>query len=244
MKPGDHVVRKKYHKDIIFVIERIEDGIAYLKGVEIRLLADSPLDDLEISTQVYREKGMERELFCRPGVLKGKVLHLDGDAHYLEMCLEKYKDLGLRVEGYHYKEADMPQVVVELLRHHRPDILVVTGHDARHKDDTYAHSADFAQTVRQARTFEKDKDRLIIFAGACQSNYESLIAAGANFASSPGRVNIHALDPVYISSQIASESVKNYIDIERILDSTSGKTKGIGGIDTRGVARKVYPNKD
>lgn len=138
----------------------------------------------------------------------------------------------------------MPQVVIELLRKHRPDILVITGHDARHKDETYAHSADFVQTVRQARTFEKDKDRLIIFAGACQSNYEALIAAGANFASSPGRINIHALDPVYISSQIASESVKNYIDIERILDNTSCKTKGIGGIDTRGVARKVYPNRD
>ena len=244
MKVGDYVVRKKYHKDIIFVIERIEGEIAYLKGVKIRLLADSPLDDLEISTQIYREEKLDRELFCRPGILKGKVLHLDGDVRYLEMCLAKYEDLGLRVDGYHYKEADMPQVVIELLRKHRPDILVITGHDARHKDETYAHSADFVQTVRQARTFEKDKDRLIIFAGACQSNYEALIAAGANFASSPGRINIHALDPVYISSQIASESVKNYIDIERILDNTSCKTKGIGGIDTRGVARKVYPNRD
>ena len=244
MKVGDYVVRKKYHKDIIFVIERIEGQIAYLKGVEIRLLADSPLDDLEISTQIYREEKLDRELFCRPGILKGKVLHLDGDVRYLEMCLAKYEDLGLRVDGYHYKEADMPQVVIELLRKHRPDILVITGHDARHKDETYAHSADFVQTVRQARTFEKDKDRLIIFAGACQSNYEALIAAGANFASSPGRINIHALDPVYISSQIASESVKNYIDIERILDNTSCKTKGIGGIDTRGVARKVCPNRD
>ena len=244
MKVGDYVVRKKYHKDIIFVIERIEGKIAYLKGVEIRLLADSPLDDLEISTQIYREEKLDRELFCRPGILKGKVLHLDGDVRYLEMCLAKYEDLGLRVDGYHYKEADMPQVVIELLRKHRPDILVITGHDARHKDETYAHSADFVQTVRQARTFEKDKDRLIIFAGACQSNYEALIAAGANFPSSPGRINIHALDPVYISSQIASESVKNYIDIERILDNTSCKTKGIGGIDTRGVARKVYPNRD
>ena len=244
MKVGDYVVRKKYHKDIIFVIERIEGEIAYLKGVEIRLLADSPLDDLEISTQVYREEKLDRELFCRPGILKGKVLHLDGDVRYLEMCLAKYEDLGLRVDGYHYKEADMPQVVIELLRKHRPDILVITGHDARHKDETYAHSADFVQTVRQGRTFEKDKDRLIIFAGACQSNYEALIAAGANFASSPGRINIHALDPVYISSQIAGESVKNYIDIERILDNTSCKTKGIGGIDTRGVARKVYPNRD
>ena len=38
-------------------------------------------------------------------------------------------------------------------------------------------------------------DQLVIFAGACQSHFESLIQAGANFASSPSRVNIHALRP-------------------------------------------------
>ena len=35
--------------------------------------------------------------------------------------------------------------------------------------------------------------RLIIVAGACQSHFEALLQAGANFASSPGSVLIHAL---------------------------------------------------
>ena len=82
---------------------------------------------------------------------------------------------------------------------------------------------------------------LIIFAGACQSYYELLLASGANFASSPSRKNIHALDPVFVVSQIANASIKNYVDLEKIVAKTSNKHLGVGGIDTRGVARKIYP---
>ena len=68
-----------------------------------------------------------------------------------------------------------------------------------------------------------------------------LLASGANFASSPSRKNIHALDPVFVVSQIANASVKNYVDLEKIVAKTSNKHLGVGGIDTRGVARKIYP---
>ena len=54
-----------------------------------------------------------------------------------------------------------------------------------------------------ARKYEKSQDELIVIAGACQSNYEELINSGANFASSPKRVNIHALDPAIIAISIA-----------------------------------------
>lgn len=91
--------------------------------------------------------------------------------------------------------------------------------------------------------YEDDKDALIIIAGACQSYYEMLLASGANFASSPKRINIHALDPVYVASLVANESVRNYCDIEDIISHTSHKQSGIGGIDTKGVARKIYPTK-
>lgn len=241
MQAGDFVVRKKYHRDIVFVIDRIEQDTAYLMGVEIRLLADSPLDDLEPAAYQARPIINESRLCLDNQVLKGKILHIDGDERYLEMCLDKYQELGIRVHGYYLKEGVMAASVYQLLEHHRPDLLVITGHDARNEQDQYSHSDDFVNTVRQARRYESDKDRLIIFAGACQSNYEHLIAAGANFASSPSRVNIHALDPVYLMSQVASVNVKNYVDIERIADNTSCKLKGIGGIDTKGVARKIYP---
>ena len=102
---------------------------------------------------------------------------------------------------------------------------------------------DFVEAIRRARLYQDDKDSLIIFAGACQSYYELLLASGANFASSPKRINIHALDPVYIASLIANESVRNYVDVEEIINHTSHKQNGIGGIDTKGVARKIYPTK-
>ena len=59
IKRGDIVGRISYGKDIIFVVEDImkvnNKEVAILKGVTIRIKADSPLDDLEI---LY-EKGKE-----------------------------------------------------------------------------------------------------------------------------------------------------------------------------------------
>ena len=55
--------------------------------------------------------------------------------------------------------------------------------------------------------YEPDMDRLVIFAGACQSFYEKILEAGANFASSPGRTLIHAMDPVIISQKVATTPI-------------------------------------
>lgn len=247
MKIGDYVVRKKYNKDILFEIFDIKEKVYYLRGVELRLIADSEAEDLELSeVQPHIKDSFSIERFP---MIRGKVLHLDGDEKYLSMCEKKYKELRIRADCYYLKENEMKDYVVELLEKHRPQILVITGHDALRKDKdqkeltNYQHSYDFVQTIQRARAYEDDKDALIIIAGACQSYYEMLLASGANFASSPTRINIHALDPVYIASLVANESVKNYCDIEEIINHTSHKQNGIGGIDTKGVARKIYPTK-
>lgn len=241
MKVGDLVVRKKYHKDIIFEIYDLQEDIAFLKGVEYRLLADSLISDLELVSFEESPTINEERLCIDEQVIKGKILHLDGDERYLKMCIKKYQELGIRAVCCFVKESQMAQMVCTLLERYRPDLLVVTGHDAMNESKEYSHSEDFVNAVRAARQYQNDKDRLIIFAGACQSNYEKLIAAGANFASSPARVNIHALDPVYLMSQVASVNVKKYVEIERIAENTTCKIDGIGGIDTKGVARKIYP---
>jgi YabG peptidase U57. len=248
LQVGDCVVRKKYNRDILFEIYHLENGIAYLKGIEIRLIADSYLEDLELATFTVTNLTVdESQLFRRDDVIKGKVLHIDGDSRYLDMCLSKYRDLAIIAYGYHLKETEMSTLIYDLLEKHQPDLLVITGHDAlnnkgeRDSLDSYLHTRDFIETIKIAREYQKDKDSLIIFAGACQSNYELLIASGANFASSPNRINIHCLDPVYIISQIAQESVKNYVNLEKIIKNTSNKDRGVGGIDTKGVARKIYP---
>lgn len=247
MNIGDYVVRKKYNGDILFEILDIRNGICYLRGVELRLIADSPIDDLELS-YVQQQKEDHFTLTRQP-MMRGKVLHLDGDEKYLKICAKKYKELKIMADCYFLKENEMKYHVVQLLEKHRPHILVITGHDAlrRGQDQndmsSYQHSIDFVQTIKLARQYQDDKDALIIIAGACQSYYEMLLASGANFASSPKRMNIHALDPVYIASLVANESVKNYCDIEDMINHTSHKQEGMGGIDTKGVARRIYPMK-
>lgn len=244
MKVGDIVCRKKYGKDICFEIESIQGDIYYLRGIEYRLVADSYIDDLELSEFNPQDNPIDLE---QQQQIKGTVLHIDGDNHYLDMCLKKYKELNVHAHGYYIPEYLIKEKILELLEKHKPDLLVITGHDAlkksgnRKDSSSYLHSLDYVEAIKVARTYEGNKDHLIIFAGACQSYYELLLASGANFASSPDRKNIHALDPVYVVSQIASASVTNYVDLEKIVAKTSKKHLGIGGIDTRGVARKIYP---
>ncbi len=180
--------------------------------------------------------------------MPGRVLHLDGDPNYLKKCLALYERVGVPVFGIHCNEKEMPNKISGLLDYYRPDILVITGHDAYSKAkgkkedlNAYRHSKHFVQTVREARRKIPHLDQLVIFAGACQSHFESLIQAGANFASSPGRVNIHALDPVYIVAKISFTPFVERIHVWDVLRNTLTGEKGLGGIETRGVLRVGMP---
>ena len=88
---------------------------------------------------------------------------------------------------------------------------------------------------------DKNQDKLIIVAGACQSNYEELIKAGANFASSPKRINIHALDPAIIASSLAFSDRNKSIELINIIEKTKYGSDGIGGIITNGTMYVGYP---
>lgn len=182
--------------------------------------------------------------------MPGKVLHLDGDPNYLKKCLTLYEKVGVPVYGIHCNEKEMPDKVGKLIDYYRPDILVITGHDAYSKSkgpiediNAYRHSRHFVQTVREARRKIPHLDQLVIFAGACQSHFESLIHAGANFASSPSRVNIHALDPVYIVAKISFTPFMERINVWDVLRNTLTGDKGLGGIETKGVLRTGMPYK-
>lgn len=177
-----------------------------------------------------------------------KVLHIDGDSEYLQKCLALYKKLGLEAVGVHMNEKEMPERIAEHLKRYQPDCLVITGHDSysknkggKHDVRAYRHSRYFMQTVLEARQIQPDLDRLVIFAGACQSNFESLIRVGANFASSPYRVNIHALDPVYIMAKVAYTSFMERVKVWDVLRNTLTGEKGMGGVETRGLLRTGLP---
>ena len=83
-------------------------------------------------------------------------------------------------------------------------------------------------------------DQLVIFAGACQSHFEALIRAGANFASSPSRINIHALDPVYVVGKISFTSFMERVNVWDVVRNTITGEKGLGGIETRGFYELDY----
>ena len=100
---------------------------------------------------------------------------------------------------------------------------------------------NFVRAVKQARKYEKSHEKLIIIAGACQSNYEELIKAGANFASSPKRVNIHALDPAIIAVNIALTEKNKRVDLIDLLGKTKNGALGIGGIMCNGMMYVGYP---
>lgn len=189
----------------------------------------------------YRHSG---DFFQMPG----KVLHLDGDPSYLQKCMDMYEKIGIPVQGIYCNENEMPLKIGYFIDRYRPDILVITGHDAYSKAkgkmmdiQAYRHSKQFVQAVREARKKIPHLDQLVIFAGACQSHFESLIQAGANFASSPARVNIHALDPVYIVAKISFTPFMERIHVWDVIRNTLTGEKGLGGIETRGVLRTGMP---
>jgi spore coat assembly protein len=181
--------------------------------------------------------------------IPGKVLHIDGDNDYLAMSMKYYKEQGINAVGKLVPEADQSKLIGMLLEGNNPDIVIITGHDsmskqeAKSKDsiDKYRNSKYFIEAVKEARKYQKSLDELVIIAGACQSFYEGILAAGANFASSPARILIHALDPGMLCKQIAFTPVDKMAPIEEVLKGTMTGAKGIGGLQTRGKFRAGMP---
>ena len=92
--------------------------------------------------------------------------------------------------------------------------------------NNYRNSRYFAQTVRNIRKNSKNKN-LVIFAGACQSYYEALIAEGANFASSPARILIDFIDPLVVAEKIATTDSNKFLTIRDIEEDLRDGERGI-----------------
>lgn len=258
-KIGDLVTRKSYNNDILFKIIDINEDIVILKGVDLRLYADCTIDDLTKDDSLYNVNKSDRKIINENirsldlnrdeyFYLPGKILHIDGDEEYLNRCMTFYKDLNVKAYGISLKEEEISKYLNEYLNKYNPDILVVTGHDAFYKKkknlddiDNYQNTKNYINAVKIARKYEKDQNKLIIISGACQSNYEELIKAGSNFASSPKRINIHALDPAIIASTIALSVKNKSIDLIPLIEKTKYGADGMGGIITNGTMYVGYP---
>ena len=180
--------------------------------------------------------------------LPGKILHIDSDKDFLKRCLDYYKDINIWAMGINEEEQNMPENMQKWLNEYKPNIVVITGHDAYYKrkgnlDDikAYKNSKYFSDAIKEARKYENSHEKLIVIAGGCSSYYEELIRAGANFASSPKRINIHALDPAIVAAKMSLSDINKDIDIKDILDRTKYGKDGMGGIITKGTMYVGYP---
>lgn len=247
-------------EDIRLVADAPLEDLAHVENRDVAKRKQKGKEQEESSYRLFRQDYQlmreKREYHASDGYqhnvsyfqLPAKVLHIDGDATYLRKCIELYQKLGLQVHGIHVNEPEMPYEIGDLIDKIQPDIIVITGHDAFSKNKglkkdprAYRHSKYFAEAVRAARQKTPNLDQLVIFAGACQSHFESLIRAGANFASSPSRINIHALDPVYIAAKIAYTPFMEKVGVWDALRNTLTGEKGMGGIETRGLLRTGMP---
>ena len=161
----------------------------------------------------------------------------DGDKEYLDRCLEFYKKANVLAFGVYSDEKQMAYNIVIYLEDIYPDLVVISGVVSL----VIQISKYFKEAVKVCRRFQKDYDKLIIIGGACQSEYDMLIKAGANFASSPKKVNIHALDPWSIALPLSLLDKTKEVDLIELLDKTSNGKDGIGGVNTRGVMTTGYP---
>lgn len=62
-----------------------------------------------------------------------------------------------------------------------------------------------------------------------------------HFASSPKRINIHALDPAIIAAKLSLSVSTEDIDLKGIIENTKYGKDGIGGIRTKGTMYVGYP---
>ncbi|EGL19733.1 MULTISPECIES: sporulation peptidase YabG [Paenibacillus] len=216
-------------------------------GETIRSIRQFRQELYQLNDNLVRNKLPENTQYFE---MPGKILHLDGDPNYLRKSMNLYGELRIPAEGFYVSESQMAVTLQRLLPQVKPDIVVVTGHDGLlknrkkldvHQLDSYKNSLHFVRAVQVARQYQSNRDALTIVAGACQSHFEALLQAGANFASSPARVLIHALDPLCIAAKASYTSIRETVSMVDLAGVTVTGLDGVGGIETRGSYRMGVP---
>ena len=268
IKKGDIVGRISYGKDVFFIVDnilktRLNNEFAILKGLNIRIMADSPTEDLELISKndilnsikcseidleerIKISKNKIENTLKRQKIYTGKILHLDGDRKYSEKSARYYSKIGLNAIVKNIAENKQSKVVIPLLNKYNPDILIITGHDAMLKNGSnynniynYRNSRHFINTVKEARKWGRNSDKLVIFAGACQSYYEGIMSTGADFASSPGRILIDFVDPLVVAEKIAITEDYRFVSGTEISKEVKEGVRGVSGIGARGKSRII-----
>ncbi len=251
MKVNDIVGRKSYNKDIIFKIKDIVYDSAILQGLHTRLVASAPLDDLvlisenEIRTLENNESNFILDVVKNKpkfdNHITGKILHIDSDLEYLKKCMNLYSKMQIHANGVYLKPESIALNIINIIEQTSPDIIIITGHDSYNNRgiyniDNYSNSKYYKEAVKKIRQ-KYSKDHIFVFAGACQSFFEELIGMGANFASSPKRVNIDVFDPAIVAIKAATTSFNDVISLGEIFLHSQTKKEGISGFESLGKMR-------
>lgn len=244
------VVLKSDEMKIIYVIDEIVSlEKVYISGLHYRIRKIVPLEELRPATEeeIENEKKKTDKYFLNvanirkrasKNYLLGTVLHIDGDQKYLDKCLQLYKEIGVYANGLTIKEDQIHDQIQNLIYKLTPDIVVLTGHDVYNqkglKDlSNYSNTLNYVKAVRKLRQI-KSRGDVVVIAGACQSNFEALIASGADFASSPKRVNIHTFDPAVIAIKAATTAFNKIINLSEALRFIEKGSDAFGGLETYG----------
>ena len=233
-KVNDYVLIK--NDDKIYQIEAIEKNIAYLKGLTYRFQTTSLISELTVAPTHLVEKAIKKvnEIIDRFKT----ILHIDGDKEYLNSCMDLYKEMNIFANGIYLKESEIKDKIEELVLMLTPDIVVITGHDLYNGKgfkelSNYRNTKHFMDAVRMIRK-HFNSESITIIVGARGSNFEALIASGANFSSSPKRINIHTYDPAVIAIKVATTSINQTVDFGQVLKYIENKKDAFGGIETKG----------
>ena len=97
----------------------------------------------------------------------------------------------------------------------------------------------FISTVKEARKWGISSEKLVIFAGACQSYYEGIMSVGADFASSPGRILIDFIDPLIVAEKIAITEDYKFVSGTEISKEVKEGSRGVNGIGARGKSKII-----
>lgn len=249
MRIGDNVVLANEDQKIIYLIRSIDGTISTISGVNYRIIKQVDINELVIAPadlMAKEEKETDKIYYnvtstirhSKDKYLLGTVLHIDGDKTYLEKCLKLYEEVGIFAYGLNIPENKMHENISKVLDQISPDIIVLTGHDSYNQKGlldlkNYNNSENFMKTVSKIRKIRSSSECCII-AGACQSNFEALIASGANFASAPKRINIHTYDPAVVAIKVATTSFLKLVNFTDILKFIKGGSDAFGGVESLG----------
>lgn len=248
------IVYKKNYENILFKIKEITNDQITLVGYNTRNIIKVNKEDILAATpeQINRADTKELENYqkiivsnrnrLKKSVMYGRILHIDGDSEFLKSCLKLYKELNIYAYGLSIGEKDIYKEIEKIYLSITPEIVVITGHDQYNgeglKDlNNYENTSYFMKAVRIIRRINP---LAVIIAGACASNYEALIASGANFASSPKRVNTHTYDPAIAAIKASTTPFDRKIDYNSIVKYIEAGKDALGGIETYGTMKLIF----